>query len=186
MKKILSCMAAIIFFSTVAMAETDFFNISLTPNVAVYPRSDMIEGLTLSVWGENEQKALALGLVNGSVGHSWGLNLGILNYADSYKGPQFGLVNYTKHDSTGFQIGFLFGLLISAVNYTGDNMTGLYTSVFNCAGNLTGVELGFVNYADDAKGVQIGIINIIHRNSSWFSDLPNELAPAMILVNWRF
>jgi hypothetical protein len=56
----------------------------------------------------------------------------------------------------------------------------------NCAGKLTGLQFGFVNYAETAKtGVQIGLVNLISDNR-WFSGLPNELAPGMIFVNWRF
>jgi len=34
-------------------------------------------------------------------------------------------------------------------------------------------------------GVQIGLVNLIPPNE-WFTGLPNELAPGMIVVNWRF
>jgi hypothetical protein len=185
MKKILACIATVL-ISISAMAENRPFNLSLTPDVAIYPRTDTIEGLTLSIWGENQQTSLALGIANGSVAQSYGVSLGILNYADNYTGLQWGLVNYTKHDSTGWQGGFLFGLVVSGVNYTGDTMKGLYTGVVNYSGKLSGLELGLVNYTDDASGVQIGLVNIVGRNKSWFGELPNELAPVMILVNWRF
>ena len=185
MKKLLACLATVL-ISIGAMAETRPFNLSLTPDVAVYSRSDTIEGLTLSIWGENQQSSLALGIANGSVGRSAGVNLGILNYADNYAGFQWGLVNYTKHDSSGWQGGFLLGLIVSGVNYTGDTMRGLYTGVVNYSGKLSGLELGLVNYTNDADGIQIGLINIVGQNKSWFGEMPNALAPWMILVNWRF
>ncbi|HCE46029.1 MAG TPA: hypothetical protein DET40_20990 [Lentisphaeria bacterium] len=185
MKKLIACIATIL-ISISAMAETRPFNLSLTPDVAIYPRTDMIEGVTLSVWGENQQKSFAIGLANGTAAQSYGVSLGILNYADNYTGLQWGLVNYTKQDSTGFAGGFIFGFLASGVNYTVGTMKGLYTGVVNYSGNLSGLELGIVNYTDDAYGVQIGLINIVGRNKSWFSDLPDSLAPAMIFVNWRF
>ena len=168
-------------------SETRPFNLSVTPDVSIYGRNMTIEGMTLSIWGENQQTSFALGLVNGSAGRSAGFSLGILNYAENYKGLQLGLVNYTKQDSFGWQGGLLLGFLISAVNYTGGTMKGVYTGVVNYAGNLKGLELGLVNYADDAdSGFQIGLINIMHKNKHWFSNLPGELAPGMILVNWRF
>lgn len=171
----------------VITSETRPFNLSLTPDVSIYGRNMTIEGMTLSVWGENQQKSFALGLVNGSAGRSTGFSLGILNYAENYNGLQLGLVNYTQQNSFGWQGGLLLGFLVSAVNYTGGTMKGLYTGVVNYAGNLKGVELGIVNYADDADaGFQIGLINIMHKNKRWFSNLPEELAPGMILVNWRF
>lgn len=186
MKKFFACLAAV-FFSALAMADdVKPFNLSLTPDVAIYPRTDTIEGLTLSIWGENQQRSLALGIANGTLGHSAGLCLGILNYADSYKGLQLGILNYTKEDSTGWGGGLFFGFVASVVNYTGGTMKGVFTGVVNYTGNLKGVDLGIVNYAEDATGIQIGIINIIHKNKSWFGNLPGELAPTMILVNWRF
>lgn len=35
------------------------------------------------------------------------------------------------------------------------------------------------------KGVQIGVINLMPKNE-WFSELPEELAPGMIFINWHF
>ena len=182
MKKLIVCMATVL-ATTGAMAGTKVFNLSLTPDASIYGRSETIEGFTLSVWGENPQTSLALGLVNGTTGNSAGLCLGFLNYADSYKGLQFGLVNYTKQDSAGWGGCFFFSFL----NYAGGSMKGLYGGVVNYAGSMTGLHLGLVNYAADAdSGVQIGLVNIIHQNKSWFSDLPDSLAPWMIFVNWRF
>ncbi|HCE44923.1 MAG TPA: hypothetical protein DET40_15390 [Lentisphaeria bacterium] len=178
---------AMVLITSSAMAETRSFNLSLTPDVAVYPRSDVIEGVTLSVWGENQQSSLALGLANGSFGQSTGMSVGMLNYTDNYMGLQWGLVNYTKGDSSGWQGGFIFAFLASGVNYTAGTMKGLFTGVVNYAGRLKGLQLGVVNYVEDSDaGVQIGLFNIIHSNKNWFSDLPGELAPAMILVNWSF
>jgi hypothetical protein len=169
-----------------AMAQTKPFNASLTPDYSVYGRNVMIEGATLSIWGENPQTSLAIGFVNGTVGQSAGLSLGLLNYAQSYKGLQWSLVNYTTGDVSGWQGGFVFGIAISALNYTGGNMRGLQTGVVNYAGKLTGLQIGVLNYAETAKsGVQIGLVNLIPDNR-WFNGLPNELAPGMIFVNWRF
>ena len=186
MKKLLACLATVL-VSTAAMAGTRPFNLSLTPNIAVYDRGETVEGLTLSVWGENQQTSLALGIANGTIGQSAGLSVGFLNYADDYKGLQWGLVNYNKGDFLGWQGGFLFGIVGNAVNYTGGSMTGFQAGLVNYAGSLTGLQLGLVNYAKDTDGgVQIGLVNVIRSNTHWFAELPGELAPAMILVNWRF
>lgn len=153
--------------------------LSLTPEIALFDRSERIEGLALSIWGENPQTALALGFVNGSTGRSAGLSLSfILNYANDYKGVQWAAVNYTEGDFLGWQGGF--------VNYTDGTMKGLQSGFVNYAGNLTGLQFGFVNFAETAEtGVQIGLVNLIPSNA-WFSELPDELAPGMIFVNWRF
>jgi len=177
MKKLLTCLSMIL-VSAGAMAETRPFNLSLTPDVAVYSRTDTVEGVTLSVWGENQQRSFALGLVNGMKMDSVGLAWGIVNYADNYKGVQWAAVNYSKQDDLGW--------FSSAVNFTQEKMTGLQTGFVNYAGFLKGVQFGFINYSDDGKaGVQIGLINVMPKNK-WFDGMPNELAPGMIIVNWRF
>lgn len=162
-----------------ALAATRPIQVSITPDVALFDRSTMIEGLCLSLWGENPQKAVALGIVNGSTGDSVGLSWALLlNYADNYTGVQWAPVNYNKGDFMGWQAGF--------VNYTDGTMKGLQTGVVNYAGTLTGLQLGLVNYAETAKtGVQLGLINLMPRNA-WFTDLPDELAPGMVFVNWCF
>ena len=178
MKKILACLGVAL-VATGVMAGSKPIQLSLTPDIAIFDRTETIEGLTIGIWSENPQTALALGIVNGSTGQSAGLSWAfILNYADSYKGVQWGLINYTEMDFLGWQGGL--------VNYTKGSMKGLQTGVVNYAGNLTGLQLGLVNYAATAEsGVQIGLVNIIPENQ-WFTGLPNELAPGMIIVNWHF
>lgn len=162
-----------------AMAGTQPIQLSLTPDIAVFSRSTTIEGLTLSIWGENPQTSLALGIANGSTGSSAGFSLGLLlNYADSYKGVQLAAVNYTTGGFLGWQAGL--------VDYTEGSLKGLQTGLVNYAGHLTGLQLGLFNYADTTKtGVQVGIINLLPQNQ-WFTRFPDELAPGMVIVNWRF
>jgi len=177
MKRLLSVLMGVMGLSGV-MAGNAPLQLSLTPDVALVDRSERIEGLTLNIWGENPQGALALGFVNGSTGTSAGLTLGLLNYADNYTGFQWAAVNYTGEDFLGWQLAF--------VNYTGGRMKGLQTGFVNYAGKLTGLQFGFVNFADSAEtGVQIGLVNLISSNE-WFTELPDELAPGMIFINWRF
>ncbi len=71
MKKLLAVLASVVGIST-AMAGDEPFQLSLTPDVAIYDRTDRIDGLTLSIWGENPQSSLAIGLVNGTTGNSVG------------------------------------------------------------------------------------------------------------------
>ena len=152
--------------ATGAFAATSGFQLSLIPDVATQSRTTQIEGLTLGLWSENPQNAFALGFVNGSTGHSSGLSLGLLgNYSDSYKGAQIAwLANYAKGD-----------------------VVGLQWAAFNYAQSIHGLQLGFVNYAQTANdGLQIGLVNIINETRNWFADFPNEVAPAMVFVNWRF
>lgn len=154
------------FFATGAWAESTGFQLSLTPDLAIHSRATRISGVTIGVWSENPQDAIALGIVNGSTGQSSGLSLGLLaNYAENYKGAQLAwLANYTSGRFAGFQ-----------------------WSAFNYAGNLHGFQLGLINFADTCdKGLQVGLINLMNETEIWFRNFPNEVAPAMILLNWRY
>ncbi len=178
MKKSLAILAGVMMGASGVMASTPI-QVSLTPDVALFSRNEQVNGLAISIWGENPQSALALGIVNGSTGNSAGFSWAfLLNYADSYKGVQWAAVNYNTGDFLGWQAGF--------VNYTEGSMRGLQSGWVNYAGKLTGLQFGFVNFADTAEnGVQIGLVNILPQND-WFSDLPDGLAPGMVFLNWRF
>lgn len=178
MNMILTILAGIT-IATGAIAGSKPLQIAITPEMALFDRTERIEGLSLSIWGENPQSALALGVVNGSTGRSSGLSGAlILNYADDYKGIQWAPINYARGDVLGWQAGF--------VNYTGGRMKGLQTGAVNCATRLTGLQIGLLNYAETAEtGVQVGLLNLLPQNE-WLTGLPNELAPGMVFVNWRF
>ncbi|BCS89235.1 LA_2272 family surface repeat-containing protein [Pseudodesulfovibrio sediminis] len=161
MKKII--LTAIICLMALPAFAAEPFQLSLVPDVALHSRSTRIDGVALSIWGENPQSALALGIINGSSGDSAGFSWGFVNYADNYTGVQWGLVNYNHHSFTGWQAGFV-----------------------NASSTMTGLQTGFINYADTAQpGLQIGLINVIKRNQ-WFNEMPNGLAPVFPIVNWRF
>lgn len=152
-------------FNSNSPGEKRFFNLSLVPDVAVYKRTEVIEGFSLSIWGENEQRSFALGLVNGSRNNSAGLSFGVVNYSDNYTGAQLGAFNWSKGNHVGFQGAF--------VNF--------------CQGAFTGVQFGIVNYTDTMEsGLQLGLVNIIAETKTWFSEFPKRVAPGMILANWRF
>lgn len=179
---IVSLVVALFFSLTTAsaaFAQNAPFQLSLTPDIAVHNRDVMIEGVTIGIWSENPQKALALGIVSGSTGESVGFSWSwLLNYADSYKGIHWALVNYTKGNFLGWQHG--------AINYTDQRLKGVQTGWINYARDFKGVQLGLVNFAETADtGVQLGLVNIIRENQ-WFSEFPDALAPGMIFLNWRF
>lgn len=179
---VFSLIAALFFvfsFTSAVHAQSKPFQLSLTPDIALHDRDVMIEGLSLNIWGENPQKALSLGFVNGSTGNSVGFSWGyLLNYADNYKGVHWSFINYTKGDFLGWQGGF--------VNYTDQNFKGLQTGLVNYARDLKGLQFGFVNFAETAgSGLQLGLINVIKENR-WFRDFPDSVAPGMVFINWRF
>jgi hypothetical protein len=154
------------FFATGVFASTQKFQLSLTPDIAIHSEETRIGGVSIGIWSQNPQDAFALGIVNGSTGTSSGLSLGLLaNYAENYKGAQLAwLANYASGEATGLQL-----------------------AAFNYATKLHGLQLGFVNFADTCdKGIQIGLINIMNQTKEWFTNFPNEVAPGMVLVNWRY
>lgn len=166
-------------FAADAAHASRVFNLSLTPDIAVYKRTEKVTGVTLSIWGENETHGVGIGIVNGTRGHSVGLSFGIVNYGESFTGAQISAVNWTTKEFVGFQWGL--------VNLAYSSMTGLQAGAFNYAEKLSGVQFGLVNYAEKtSSGVQIGLVNVIPMNKSFFGDFPGAVAPYMLLANWRF
>ncbi len=154
------------FCATGAFAETKGFQLSLIPDIAIESRTTHIKGVSLNIWGENPQNGIALGVVNGSTGASSGISLAWLaNYAESYEGAQIAWI----------------------ANYSSVKLTGLQWAAFNYAENLHGLQLGLVNFAAASdKGVQVGFVNIMKKTKEWFINFPDEIAPVMVFVNWRF
>lgn len=152
--------------ATHVQADVAPFQLSLTPDIAIHSSTTRIDGVALSIWGENPQRALVLGLINGSSGMSSGVNLGLLaNYSENFTGVKV----------AGF------------ANYCSGRMSGVELAWFNHANELHGVQLGLINFAEKAdKGLQIGLINVIKNNIYWFGGMPEQLAPMMLLVNWRY
>jgi len=158
-------------------ADESVFQASLTPDIAIHPRTTQINGLALNIWGENPQSSLNLGFVNGSTGDSKGLSWGLLNYADSYTGVAWGWVNVSREKFYGWQDAF--------VNISQGTFTGLQTGWINVAQEFEGLQLGLVNYAETLDGVQIGFVNVA-LNNPWFTEFPNKLATGFPVVNWSF
>ncbi len=169
-----------LFWASSSLGATHPVNVSLVPDVALHGRTARIEGFTLSLWGENEQKSFALGFVNGSLGNSAGFSLGVLlNYSDTYTGLQIAPVNWSKKAFVGVQA--------ALVNFAEGSVTGVQWGFFNYASHVKGLQLGFANYADTgANLIQIGLINIIAQTKDWFGHFPKALAPFMVIANWRF
>ena len=175
-----------------ARADEPFFQASLTPDIAIYPRSTEIEGFAINIWGENPQHSLNLGFLNGSTGNSGGVSLGLVNYSDAYTGVMFGLANVSQREFTGLQGGF--------VNYSQESLSGVQYGFLNVAqGECVGAQVGGVNYAEEFHGLQLGLVNCAENlrglqigfvnvalNNSWFDEFPDKLATAFPIVNWSF
>lgn len=152
--------------------------LSLTPDIALQSRTTTIHGLSLNIWGENQQKSLTLGIVNGSTGDSGGLSWGLVNYADSYTGVAWGLVNVSQNSFVGWQHGWF--------NISRGTFSGFQSGwILNFAGEFHGLQLGLVNYAENLHGVQLGFANIA-TNNPWFDEFPNKLAKGFPILNWSF
>lgn len=164
--------------SASSLSDSKGLQLSLTPDIALHPKTTPIRGVSLNIWGENPQHSLTLGIVNGSTGESSGFSWAWgINYADSYKGVQWALVNVSKTSFVGWQA--------AALNYSQGTFTGLQTGFVNYGQEFKGLQCGAVNYAENLKGVQIGFLNVA-KNNGWFKDFPDKLATVFPFVNWSF
>jgi len=161
MKKLLTISAFVVIAASLQAEEA--FQASLTPDIAIHDKGTRINGICLSIWGENPQSAFGLGFVNGSSGDSKGFSLGLVNYSENYTGVQWAFVNANKATFIGWQSG--------VVNYSKE-FHGLQFGLFNCS-------------EETKNGVQIGLVNI-SMNNPWFSEFPNKLATGFPFVNWSF
>ena len=106
---------------------------------------------------------------------SSGVQLGLVNYAETFTGLQDGFVNIAH--------GTFMGLQASAFNCAHDVyglQCGFYLllGVNMASGSLRGCQIGLVNYANRVEGgLQIGVVNIIEQNG-W--------APVLPIVNGHF
>ena len=121
---------------------------------------------------------------------SAGAQIGLVNYAESFAGLQYGAVNVANRAFYGLQDGY--------VNFTGGLLTGMQSGLLNCSadvyglqsgmylvlgvnftgGRVNGCQVGLLNFAASMEfGLQIGIVNIIADNG-WFPVLP--------ILNGRF
>ena len=128
-----------------AFAESKVFQASLAPGIAIYDRKQKIEGFTLSLWGENPQTSLALGIINGTADDSAGVSFGFVNYGDQYAGIQLGFVN-TDHNLKGLQMGFL--------NFASDTKTGFQLGFINI---IKSNGVWFKNFPDEIAPVMLFI-----------------------------
>jgi hypothetical protein len=162
---------------TSTAADTTVFQLSLVPQVALFPRTTQVNGLSFGIWNENPQYSLELGFVNGNTGDSRGVSLGIANYSENYMGIQWGVVNFCRDEFTGIQDG--------DVNVCLGQFTGLQYGYVNYAHEFCGLQLGAINYTDNLRGVQLGFINVA-MNNPWFKEFPNKLATGFPIFNWSF
>jgi hypothetical protein len=158
-------------------ARETAFQLSLTPDIALYPRTATVRGVALNIWGENPQHGFTLGFVNGSTGDSAGFSWGLVNYDQSYHGVQWGLINVSHEEFIGWQRGL--------INVDQGTFVGYQDGLVNVTEDARGFQLGIVNYAQNLDGLQIGLINVA-MNNPWFTEFPDKLATGFPIVNWSF
>lgn len=178
MKKLLVIAGLAVSVVSIQAQSTAGFQASLTPDIAIHPKTTQINGVSLDIWGENPQHSFNLGFVNGSTGDSKGLSWAFFyNYSESYTGVQWSIVNHTTKSFVGWQDGW--------VNYNEGYFKGFQEGIVNVSMDAHGLQLGLVNYADKLNGVQVGLANIINSNPN-FSAFPDKLARGFPIVNWSF
>jgi hypothetical protein len=175
MKKSL-IIAALAIFTTVAYADSPI-QLSLAPDIALYPRTETITGFSLGIWGENPQTSLNLGVVNGSTGDSGGFSAAVVNYDENYRGVHWAVVNSSSESFLGWQCG--------AVNISHGSFQGFQSGIVNLGDDTSGVQLGVVNYAENLRGLQLGLANFA-SNNPMFTDFPDKLATGFPILNWSF
>ena len=177
MKSKLFVTATVLSLSSLYVWADAPIQLSLTPDIALQSRSTEINGLSLNIWGENPQRGLTLGFINGSTGESAGFTAGVVNYNETYDGIQWGLVNISQDEFIGWQC--------AVVNISNGTFEGFQSGVVNLSQKTTDLQLGLVNYTQELNDVQIGLVNIIADNPS-FTEFPNKLATGFPIVNWSF
>ncbi|MEI6197792.1 MAG: hypothetical protein WCS42_26050 [Verrucomicrobiota bacterium] len=177
MKKILALALLMISAAGSRAADSHFFQASLTPDIAIYAKTNEIGGIALNIWGENPQHSFNLGFINGSAGTSGGLSLGLVSYADTYTGLEWSILNLSQKSFVGWQGGL--------VNVSSGKFTGFQSGWVNLAQEFHGLQLGLVNCSEKLHGVQIGLVNIANNNP-WFKEFPDKLATGFPIANWSF
>jgi hypothetical protein len=175
MKKSL-IITALVGFGGITYADSPF-QLSLTPDIAVYSRTEMIRGFALNIWGENPQMGLDLGFINGSTGDSGGFSAAVVNYDENYCGVHWAVVNSSSQSFLGWQCG--------AVNVSQGTFQGFQSGIVNLSDETVGFQLGLVNYAENLRGVQLGLANIA-SNNPMFDEFPDKLATGFPFFNWSF
>lgn len=169
MKKILCALLAVAAMAAAApLARADESSpvmISLLSPVQWPSAQSDVAGFGLSlVYGEcNEFAGLDIGLTNGADGFR-GLALGGANIvSDRLVGLQVGLANWNSNGRTEpsrRSIGVQYGFLNCA-----DSLLGLQDGWLNVStGNMSGVQWGFLNCARDVSGVQCGSLFVLGVN----------------------
>jgi len=160
---------------------TDIYGLRLT---GFYGMNNDVYGVS---WGlanaaGGDTLALEVGGVNAAFDTAAGVQLAVVNYANSFMGLQIGGINWVNADTYGVQLGFfncdqgpVVGFDVGAINYA-SRFDGLQVGFLNFAYEANGLQIGAINACDTIHGVQIGFINLV-------CDGP---LPIMVIANASF
>ncbi len=177
MKKSLLLVTGLFAFTGMVSADEPI-QLSLTPDIAIFPRTETIQGFSLGIWSENPQASFTVGVINGSTGDSSGLTAAVVNYGENYQGVQWGLVNVYSGNVLGWQA--------ATMNMVQGNFQGFQSGIVNLGHqDVSGVQLGLFNYAENLRGLQLGVVNVA-ANNGWFNEFPDKLATGFPVLNWSF
>jgi len=165
-----ACVGTGVHAGYVSAQEVHPFQVSLVSPIQVFPETDGVNGVRLSLlYGKNTTlTGLDVGLVSHTTQEFVGFQIGVVGIAEgTFTGVQDNLlVNRVAGSFEGLQ----WGLVNSA-----DAGRGGQVGMVNHGVNYRGLQFGLVNYAETIDGLQIGLLNIIKRGGKF---------PAMIIVNW--
>lgn len=120
--------------------------------------------------------------VNVDWGDVWGLQLGVVDYCNSFHGIQFGGLNWNNTTSHGWQT--------AVANADQEEFTGFSAGAINYSLRLVGCQVGLVNFADSMTGVQIGVVNAVQRARGVQIGFINMICegqlPIMVVANASF
>jgi len=105
------------------------------------------------------------GIVNKSSGLT-GVQLGMINFQETGKSIQAGLLNWSQFSSEGAQFG-----LVNIGDETANHQAGFY----NSADTSHGVQIGFINNSGYSDGLQIGVVNVSNDNQGYSIGMINIL-----------
>ena len=117
-----------------------------------------------------------------------GVDIGLLNDADTFRGIGLGLCNITRGSATGAHLGAgcnqvdddfegvqsgaanlvggkLIGLQVGAASSAAGGATGAQIGLVSQAGDLTGLQAGALNYSGGLNGVALGVCNVARASS---------------------
>ncbi len=166
-------LAAVVLLGLAPVVRADFpVQLSLTPDVALRPDSESVQGLRLGVWSRSQDvSGLDLGIVQGTRGDFLGVGVAVVNLVDGDSaGLQWGVYGYSRVRGTfkgvlgGIVVrvqGDCYGLLSGWVALSDGSakgwVDGLYAQV---GGDFSGLQTGLITYCKgEAKGVALGGFN---------------------------